>query len=118
FSAYSLEQWIQMGHRFMAGILFVWTILFFIKVVKNYRSNKVMYYGWLTALALISMQVFFGAMIIFTLLNLNVALLHALVITCYFGVLCYFVLLASRSAKAEQLESQKTNASPVATAKQ
>jgi cytochrome c oxidase assembly protein subunit 15 len=115
-SAFSMEQWIQMGHRFMAGILFIWTILFFIKVMKNYRTQKVMYFGWMTALALISLQVFFGAMIIFTLLNLSIALLHALVITCYFGVLCYFIMLSSRSAKAEQIALKKAEDSPHASA--
>ncbi|WP_164215343.1 heme A synthase [Virgibacillus sp. YIM 98842] len=116
FAAYSMEQWIQMGHRLMAGMLFLWTIVFFIKVVKNYRSQNVMYYGWMAALGLITLQVFFGAMIIFTLLNLNVALLHALVITCYFGVLCYFIMLSSRSAKAEQPALKKAETSPLVTA--
>jgi cytochrome c oxidase assembly protein subunit 15 len=116
FAAYSMEQWIQMGHRLMAGILFLWTILLFIKIMKNYRSQKVMYYGWMTALALISLQVFFGAMIIFTLLNLSVALLHALVITCYFSVLCYFIMLSSRSARLEQIELKKAEDPPLATA--
>jgi|SRR5690625_2338426 len=116
FASYTMEQWIQMGHRLMAGILFIWTILFFIKVMKNYRANKVMYFGWMTALGLISLQVFFGAMIIFTLLNLGVALLHALVIALYFSVLCYFILLSSRSAKAEQIELIKAEDSPAATA--
>ncbi|MFA1818695.1 heme A synthase [Virgibacillus oceani] len=116
FASYSTEQWIQMGHRLMAGILFIWTILFFIKVMKNYRVNKVMYFGWMTALGLICLQVFFGAMIIFTLLNLGVALLHALVITLYFSVLCYFILLSSRSAKPEQIEAKKAKDSTAATA--
>lgn len=116
FAAYSMEQWIQMGHRLMAGMLFLWTILFFIKVMKNYRAQKVMYYGWMTALALISMQVFFGAMIIFTLLNLSVALLHALVITCYFGLLCYFIMLSTRSAKAEEPKLKKVEKASLATA--
>ncbi|GAB3799980.1 COX15/CtaA family protein [Virgibacillus kimchii] len=115
FTSYSMEQWIQMGHRLMAGILFLWTILFFIRVMKNYRSQKVMYYGWMAALILISLQVFFGALIIFTLLNLGVALLHALVITCYFGVLCYFIMLATRSAKADDLEVKKAEGSPLVT---
>lgn len=105
FSDYTFHQWVQMGHRFAAGILFIWTIVFFIKVRKHYRHNRVMYWGWLITLSLIVLQVFFGALIIFTLLNLGIALLHALVITCYFGMLSYFILLCSRSAKYEKRQN-------------
>lgn len=102
FADYSFMQWVQMGHRLAAGILFVWTILFFIKAVKNYRNNTLMYWGWMITLALITLQVIFGALVVFTLLNLGIALLHALFITCYFGMLSYFILLSSRSARQEK----------------
>lgn len=98
---YNFHQWVQMGHRLLAGILFIWTIRFFIKVYKNYRANRIMYWGWSITLALITLQVIFGALIIFTQLNLWVALLHALFITCYFGNLSYFLLLSYRSAQQE-----------------
>lgn len=109
FASYSLEQWIQMGHRTMASILFIWTIVLFIKIIKNYRHNRVMFWGWVTTLFLIVLQVFFGAMIIFTMLNLGIALMHAFVISCYFSMLSYFILLSSRSAKyeREQLDIKK-----------
>ncbi|WP_106497745.1 COX15/CtaA family protein [Lentibacillus sp. Marseille-P4043] len=102
FSTFSFEQWIQMGHRLLAGILFVWTIVLFIKIIKNYRNNRVMFWGWITTMLLIFLQVFFGAMIIFTMLNLGIALVHAFVISCYFSMLSYFILLSSRSAKYEE----------------
>ncbi|MFD1038744.1 heme A synthase [Virgibacillus byunsanensis] len=102
FGNFNFVQWIQMGHRLFAGLLFIWTIIFFIKVIRNYRTNRIMYWGWSATLVLISLQVFFGAMIIFTRLNLGIALLHALVITCYFGMISYFILLSSRSAKYEK----------------
>jgi cytochrome c oxidase assembly protein subunit 15 len=101
FGSYDFYQWIQMGHRLAAGLLFIWTIVFFIKVYKNYRQNRVMFWSWVVTLALITSQVLFGALIIFTLLNLGIALLHALVITCYFAMLSYFILLSSRSAKIQ-----------------
>jgi len=110
FADYNLEQWIQMGHRLAAGLLFIWTIFFFVKVMKHYRSNRVMYWGWITTLSLIVLQVFFGAMIIFTMLNLGIALLHALVISCFFGMLSYFLMLSSRSAKAEKEMMHSENA--------
>lgn len=105
FANYSFSQWIHMGHRLAAGLLFIWTIVFFIKVVKHYRENKVMFWGWVTVLSLIILQVFFGAMIIFTMLNLGIALLHAFIISCYFGMLSYFIMLSTRSAKYEKNRS-------------
>ncbi|MBP1968229.1 cytochrome c oxidase assembly protein subunit 15 [Virgibacillus natechei] len=102
FADYSLEQWIQMGHRLAAAILFIWTIILFVKMMKNYRHHRVMYWSWIISLGLIFSQVFFGAMIIFTLLNLGIALLHAFVISCFFAMLSYFILLATRSAKDEK----------------
>lgn len=104
FSHYRPDQWIQMGHRLAAGILFVWTIIFFIRMIKAYK-NKVIKISSITMIVLIILQVLFGALIIFTMLNLGISLMHALVISCYFGVLCYFVLLASRSAATEQKQN-------------
>ncbi|MEI3606755.1 heme A synthase [Pseudogracilibacillus sp. SE30717A] len=109
FADYNFHQWVQMGHRFLAGILLIWTISFFIKVMKNYRDNRIMYWGWVSTLILILSQVLFGALIIFTQLNLWIALLHALFITCYFGNLSYFILLSYRSAKQENEVSVKNN---------
>lgn len=107
FADYSFHQWVQMGHRLIAGILFLWTISFFIKVFKQYRHNRVMFWGWLTATFLITSQVVFGALIIFSKLNIWIALLHALFITCYFGVLSYFILLSQRSARQEVSSEMK-----------
>lgn len=111
FDEYNLDQWIQMGHRLAAGILMIWTIVFFLKVYRHYRHNSVMYWGWVITLALIIVQVILGAFIIFTLLNLGISLLHAFIITCYFSMLCYFILLSYRSALVEK--SAKYNESEV-----
>jgi len=99
-----------MGHRFFAGLLFIWTVLFFIKVFKNYKNSRVMYWGWIITLGLITAQVIFGALVVLNgvtygldaNITLIVALFHALVITCYFGMLSYFILLASRSSRQEK----------------
>ncbi|CDO02358.1 Heme A synthase [Oceanobacillus picturae] len=102
FNLYSTEQWIQMGHRLFAGLLFLWTLTLTIRMIRHYRDKKVMFWGWIAAFSLISLQVFTGAMIIFTVLNLGIALLHALIISCFFGMISYFVLQATRSAKYEK----------------
>lgn len=95
----NLGQWVQMGHRLLAGLAFIWTWILFFKIRKDYPSKKVMIKGWSIQTFFITIQVILGALIIFTKLNLIIALLHALVITLYFGLLCYFLLLSYRSIK-------------------
>lgn len=99
FADYHFGQWVQMGHRLLAGIAFIWTWFLFFKIKRHYRHNKVMYYGWTIAVFLITVQVALGAFVIFTTGNLFIALLHALFITLFFGLLCYFLLLCYRSLK-------------------
>ncbi|WP_152656506.1 heme A synthase [Oceanobacillus sp. CFH 90083] len=102
FASYSFNQWIQMGHRFAAGILFLWTLLLTIRMIKKYSHSYVMKWGWIITLTLIALQVTSGALIIFTQLNLFIALVHALFITCYFGMLTYFIHLSFRSSRKEK----------------
>ncbi|WP_342430470.1 heme A synthase [Neobacillus sp. FSL H8-0543] len=95
----NLYEWVQMGHRAAAGLIFIWIAYIAFLAFKHYRHQKVIYWGWITAFLLVSMQVLSGALVVLTRLNLMVALLHALIITCLFGVLSYFLLLLSRSRK-------------------
>ena len=93
----NLYEWIQMGHRFAAGLIFIWILIATVHAIKNYRRQRVLYYGWIFALSLVSLQVLSGALIIFTQLNLYIALAHAVFISCLFGLLSYFILLVTRS---------------------
>ncbi|GAB4072308.1 heme A synthase [Barrientosiimonas marina] len=102
FGDYNFYQWIQMGHRTAAGILFIWTIVFAVRMIRQYRSHRIMNYGWIVTASLIILQVFFGAMNIFTNINLVVSLVHSFVISVYFAMLCYFIILSTRSAKHEK----------------
>ncbi|MCC3357611.1 COX15/CtaA family protein [Bacillus sp. REN16] len=107
-----MHEWVQMGHRMLAGILFIWVVLLAVRIVKHYKHEKVLYHGWMIVLGLISLQVMSGAVIVFSKLNLFIALAHALFIACLFGVLSYFILLSSRSKKNELAliaEAQNTN---------
>ncbi|QGH34393.1 heme A synthase [Gracilibacillus salitolerans] len=96
---YHLGQWVQMGHRLLAGIAFIWTWVLFFKIRHHYRDSRIMYYGWGIATSLITIQVILGGLVIFTKANLMIALLHALFITLFFGLLCYYLLLSYRSIK-------------------
>jgi cytochrome c oxidase assembly protein subunit 15 len=93
----NMYQWIQMGHRAAAGLIFIWIAYITYLAVKHYNQQRVLYWGWLIAFGLVLLQVIAGAFIIWTNLNLYIALAHALFISCLFGVLCYFILLISRS---------------------
>lgn len=108
----SFYEWVHMGHRFAAGLLFLWIFYMFILAIKKYKHQKVIYWTFLSALILISLQVLSGAFVIFTRLNLYISLLHALFISCLFGVLSYLLLLTSRSKQHELALKQKQEQSP------
>jgi heme a synthase len=95
----NMYEWVQMGHRAAAGLIFIWIGYILFLTLRHYREQKVLYWGWIISFILVSLQVIAGAFIILSRLNLYVALLHAFFITCLFGVLSYFILLYSRSRK-------------------
>ncbi|PKR78499.1 heme A synthase [Halalkalibacillus sediminis] len=97
--SYSLQQWIQMGHRLLAGLLLVWVVLLLIHILKNYRSNRFLVVSWSIAASLIVLQVLLGALVIITLMNVVFALMHALIISLFFALLCYLVMIARRTKK-------------------
>ncbi len=93
----NMYEWIQMGHRTAAGLIFIWIAYITYIAIKHHKHQKVLYWGWIIAFTLVSLQVLSGALVVLTRLNLALALIHALIISCLFGLLCYFILLASRS---------------------
>lgn len=110
---YNLNQWIQMGHRAIAGLIFIWVTYAAYLAIKHYKHQKVLYWGWITAFILVFLQVLAGAFIIFSRQNLFIALSHALFIACFFGVMSYLLLLTSRSkqnaARVNQTASSNQN---------
>lgn len=95
----NLYEWIQMGHRAAAGFIFLWIAYITYIAMKEHKHQKVIYWGWIIAFTLVCLQVMSGALVVFTKLNLSIALMHALIISCLFGLLCYFNLLVSRSKR-------------------
>lgn len=102
----NLFEWVQMGHRFFAGIIFLWIAYITLMAVKHYKHQKIMYWGWISGFILVSLQVVAGGLVVITRLNLFLALAHAFFITCLFGLLSYFVLLTTRSKR--NLDAQKS----------
>ncbi|KAB2335280.1 COX15/CtaA family protein [Bacillus mesophilum] len=107
----SFHEWVQMGHRAAAGLIFIWIAYVTYIAIKHYKNQKVIYGGWIAAFSLVSLQVIAGALVVITRLNLIIALAHAFFITCLFGVLAYFILLLSRNKQntfiLENTENQK-----------
>ena len=90
-------EWIQMGHRTAAALIFIWIAIIAIHVIKNYKHQRVFYWGWIIAFILVTSQVLSGMTVVLTRLNLFIALLHSLLISLLFGLLAYMILLVSRS---------------------
>lgn len=93
----NMYEWVQMGHRFAAGLIVLWLGIIAWHAFKNYKEQRVIYWGWITAFIIVLLQATTGMLVVLTKLNLAVALLHSLLISLLFGLLCYMVLLVSRS---------------------
>lgn len=102
FMPINMFEWIQMIHRTLAGIAFIWITYVTYIVKKHYKFQKVVYWCWNLSFILVCLQVISGALIILTRQNLYVALAHSLFISCLFGILSYLLLLASRSKQTEE----------------
>ncbi|WP_285766481.1 heme A synthase [Peribacillus sp. SI8-4] len=109
----NLYEWVQMGHRALAGMIFLWVSYVTYIAHKYYKNQKVIYGGWIAAFILVFLQVTAGAFIIFSRQNLYIALSHALFIACFFGVMSYLMLLTSRSKKNAIAKLEGTSAHTV-----
>ncbi|MDA7026331.1 heme A synthase [Bacillus sp. CLL-7-23] len=90
------HEWVQMGHRIAATLLFLWIVIATLHAVRHYQHQKRMYWGWIISLILIVLQAVSGILVVLTRLDLGFALAHALFISCLFGILSYFLLLMVR----------------------
>ncbi|MFD1735674.1 heme A synthase [Bacillus salitolerans] len=102
-----MHEWIQMGHRFLAGVLFVWILYATYLAFKYYRNHRVVQKSWMIAAILVTMQVITGALVVLTKLQfIIIPLLHALFISCLFGVLSYLVLLVTRNGQNNEYKNK------------
>lgn len=93
----NMYEWVQMGHRTAAALIFLWIAGIAWHAFKHYKDQKVLYYGWIIAFIIVALQATTGMLVVLTKLNLFIALLHSLLISLLFGLLCYMILLLSRS---------------------
>ncbi|MFD1205880.1 MULTISPECIES: heme A synthase [Sporosarcina] len=90
-------EWVQMSHRTAAALIFIWIGIIALHAIRHYKNQRVIYWGWISAFVLVTLQVLAGAAVVLTKLNLYLALMHSLFVTLLFGLLTYMVLLTSRS---------------------
>lgn len=99
---------VQMGHRFAAMLIFAWVLYATIAAIRHYKNQKVVYWGWITAFILVSLQALSGMLVVFTGANVFISILHSLFISCLFALLCYLVMIATRSNKNLEEANLKT----------
>ncbi|GAA0338719.1 heme A synthase [Bacillus carboniphilus] len=102
----NFHEWVQMGHRLAAALVFIWIGYVTVIAIKQYKNEKALYNGWVMAFILVSLQVTAGALVVFSRLSLGFALAHALFIAFLFAILSYFLLLIYRSEKYYKSEKQ------------
>lgn len=95
---YSISQMIQMSHRLAAFIIFIWIGLATIHAIKHYSNQRVIYWGFILAFLLVSLQAITGILSVFSNLFIVITLMHSLFISCLFVLFSYFVFLAIRSS--------------------
>ena len=62
----NLYEWVQMGHRTAAALIFIWIVIIAIHAIKNYKDQRVFYWGWIIALILVTGQVLTGMTVVLT----------------------------------------------------
>ncbi len=95
---------IHFFHRILAFLIFIWMVYMLIQTWKLYVNNphyKAIYYSVLLAFLFVVLQVISGAFVVFSKLNLFIALAHGFFISCLFVIISYVILLASRQSLIE-----------------
>ena len=80
---------IQFIHRLAALLFLIFIIGLTIVVFRHYKHRKDLYFGSLLALVLTISQVLSGGYVVLSGIQLFPALLHNMIISALFGVLCY-----------------------------
>ncbi|MBD5023057.1 heme A synthase CtaA, partial [Xanthomonas citri pv. citri] len=76
------HEWVQMGHRAAALLLFVWIIVAAVHAITSYKDQKQIFWGWISCLIFITLQALSGIMIVYSELALGFALAHSFFIAC------------------------------------
>ncbi|MBE3558266.1 MAG: heme A synthase [Ktedonobacteraceae bacterium] len=98
---------IQVLHRYAAGLLWVWTLLLLIVVLRRYRTQRVLVAGLWWSLALVTLQAISGITNVLTMGQMVLALIHATLVSLYFSVLSYLCAQVGRPGRHMQAEQEQ-----------
>ncbi|WP_214881751.1 MULTISPECIES: heme A synthase [unclassified Exiguobacterium] len=104
-NVWTFESYVQMGHRLMAGLLVLYTL--FVLYLAKKEMDQLIERGMMASLFFILLQVGTGAWIVLGGHATYVPLLHAFLITCYFGILSYLSYHAYRSTARKDVARLK-----------
>lgn len=80
---------IQVFHRYMAGLLWLFVLLLLVVIVRRHRDKPRLVSGAGWAFLLITLQAASGSLNVFSQGQLLAAVIHATLIAVFFSVLCY-----------------------------
>ncbi|WP_234410433.1 COX15/CtaA family protein [Caldalkalibacillus mannanilyticus] len=87
---------VQFGHRVAALFLLFGFIALFLYVRKKLAADRILYWSSFSLAVLCFLQVISGGVMIHYDLHLYASLIHALIISILFGILCYLILYVFR----------------------
>lgn len=100
---------IQVLHRYAAGLLWIWTLLLLVAVLRRYRAHRALVAGLWWSLLLVTLQAAGGIVNVLTTGQMLPALIHATLVSLYFSVLCYLCAHVGRPGRHAQALQANTN---------
>lgn len=97
---------IQFIHRLAAFFFLIFMFALTTAIIRHYKHRKDLFFGSILALILTISQILSGGYVVLSGLQLFPALLHNMIISCLFGVLCY-LCFQSLDQKQAYVESKK-----------
>lgn len=96
---------IHFAHRILAFLLFVWLIYLVLKSkqLKSFDANfSVVHRSLIYSFIFIVLQIFSGALVVFSKINIFISLAHGFFISCLFVIISYVLLLSTRHSLVEE----------------
>ncbi|TGV02192.1 heme A synthase, partial [Mesorhizobium sp. M00.F.Ca.ET.186.01.1.1] len=96
---------IQFAHRLGALVLAIVLLATMIYAIRHFKQTRRDLYGAsILAFVLVIAQVFSGGFVVLFQLHLYATLLHSMIITILFGVICYMCLQSLKSPRPDKLK--------------
>ena len=84
-----LHEWVQMGHRVAAMLIFAWILYAMILAIRHYKQQPVVYWGWIISFILVTLQAVVGVLVVFTNASLE---WHCYILYSFLACLPYYAI--------------------------